>query len=117
MKLPTDIYKASLGHDPKKWERWYKANGFTVDKKTNRLKDGDGKLWRINTDTKSLEMVEEGVELPQFNNLYESVIMNEAMSPDLKKHVSMRTGLGGEETYRLFDLDLPFKLQNKLRET
>lgn len=54
IKLPADVYQASLGKDPKKWSDWYTKNGFTVDKKTNHLAK-DGSNWKIDSASKSLK--------------------------------------------------------------
>lgn len=51
--LPVDIYKASLGVDPKKWMKWINDNGFSIDKKSNHLFK-DGVLWKIDSESKSL---------------------------------------------------------------
>jgi hypothetical protein len=65
--IPADVYRASLGHDPKKWKKWYTDNGFSVDSKTNRL-SRDNNLWKIDTSTKSLIVMNES-ELEQINEV------------------------------------------------
>jgi hypothetical protein len=39
--------------NPKKWENWYDAFGFSIDTSSNLLKK-DGKLWRIDSKSQSL---------------------------------------------------------------
>ena len=55
IKLSDDIYKASLGHDPKKYLGWLKDNGFSIDKKTNMVLR-DGRTWKIDNKSKSLKV-------------------------------------------------------------
>lgn len=58
VRIPDDVFTASLGPGPQKWKKWYMANGFTHDKSSNLLKK-DGKLWRVNQKNKSLEVAKD----------------------------------------------------------